>query len=531
MLFGFLDPPSGSLQLSAPPHVHALSITVRTVRSLSSCEDMPGLASWLKYVRDAPPGWVRFPESSPSGEIFADVGNHIIDGRHSTAGRLHQTLVDAAAAHIDMIHRAPCTRTTPVLFFRMDYHGIGNDLTRAVHALATAIMKGRQLVLLPPLHRLQSTFPSLKRTSWTHPWHWLASAELPTSTLLVTSSCQRFFGEDEALLGVMQKLSSSDATEADAGATLRRFGELELFNSSLSHRTNWRVGMGPSVIPLPFRKQGLLWWFQVLTSYFVRVLAPLRHDLQEHPGLQDLLLRHPNLVHTERSGGSGLDRRKAQPHEAVAAAIGRARCGRGRACDRIGPGWLPNVWFDVGLHIRRGDACGATAPKRGQRARRCSSRPLEDAFALMSAHGLRGSVFLATDSAEIALSAKRVGAAAGFNVLTLQINRTQLESLCSSNSATERSSLLRCGTEFVTRTRERDRTLLAETLLDALLLSRSTVLVGSMMSNFPRLALQLRVQMPLLEPVPVLRYLALDGRKWCTRSSCRLNYSDIFGTV
>ena len=34
-------------------------------------------------------------------------------------------------------------------------------------------------------------------------------------------------------------------------------------------------------------------------------------------------------------------------------------------------------------------------------------------------------------------------------------------------------------------------------------LSRSTVLVGAMMSNFPRLALQLRVQMPIGEPVHV----------------------------
>ena len=35
-------------------------------------------------------------------------------------------------------------------------------------------------------------------------------------------------------------------------------------------------------------------------------------------------------------------------------------------------------------------------------------------------------------------------------------------------------------------------------------LSRSTVLVGAMMSNFPRLALQLRVQMPIGEPVQAL---------------------------
>ena len=42
----------------------------------------------------------------------------------------------------------------------------------------------------------------------------------------------------------------------------------------------------------------------------------------------------------------------------------------------------------------------------------------------------------------------------------------------------------------------------------------SLVFVGSMMSNFPRMALQMRVQTPLEGQH---RYLALDGRTWCTR--------------
>ena len=65
--------------------------------------------------------------------------------------------------------------------------------------------------------------------------------------------------------------------------------------------------------------------------------------------------------------------------------------------------------------------------------------------------------------------------------------------------------------------------LLLEALLDTFMLSRSSVLVGSMMSNFPRLALQLRVQAPIGDRK---RYLALDGREWCTRTSCRMNYTE-----
>ena len=64
--------------------------------------------------------------------------------------------------------------------------------------------------------------------------------------------------------------------------------------------------------------------------------------------------------------------------------------------------------------------------------------------------------------------------------------------------------------------------------MDVMLLSRSSVLVGSMMSNFPRMALQMRLQAPIAGEH---RYLALDGRTWCTRTSCRMNYSDHFGTV
>ena len=318
----------------------------------------------------------------------------------------------------------------------------------------------------------------------------------------------------------------ANATETDIGATLRRLGEFGLHNTSTTYRTSWRVGMDAGFVPLPFRRQGLLWWFQVLTNFWVRARGSLKERLMEHVALKSLRRKL-------------LTRRRAIPPPAIAEPIGRARCGaRGRRpCDKLGSGWLPDVWFDVGLHIRMGDACGAKAPERGQRARRCSARPLQDAFALMNAHQLRGHVFLATDSTEIARASEAIGAEYGFQVSTLPINRKQHDSLCLSTGS--QSDEPRCGTEFVDRTRERDLSMLTDTLLDSLLvgyalplpcpmpasparirtptnpptythddvrvscsqLSRSTVLVGAMMSNFPRLALQLRVQMPIGEPV------------------------------
>ena len=48
-----------------------------------------------------------------------------------------------------------------------------------------------------------------------------------------------------------------------------------------------------------------------------------------------------------------------------------------------------------------------------------------------------------------------------------------------------------------------------------------------MFSAFPRLALQMRVR----EPGPLPHYAALDGYPWCTRTSCKMNYIESFGTI
>ena len=88
----------------------------------------------------------------------------------------------------------------------------------------------------------------------------------------------------------------------------------------------------------------------------------------------------------------------------------------------------------------------------------------------MNAHQLRGHVFLATDSGAIARASEAVGALYGFQVSTLPIDRKQHESLCLSTTRS-RGEGLRCGTECIDRTRERDLNMLTDTLLDSLLVS------------------------------------------------------------
>ena len=62
---------------------------------------------------------------------------------------------------------------------------------------------------------------------------------------------------------------------------------------------------------------------------------------------------------------------------------------------------------------------------------------------------------------------------------------------------------------------------LAETLLDLLLLSRARFLAGSMYGNVPRLALQLRPTTP--GDQRRLAYVTTDGRDWCTATTCVKN--------
>ena len=469
----------------------------------------------------------------------------LINGRASSIPLLHQSLADAADAYIHLRQRSVCTNETKLLFARIDTHGFGNDVNLLVRALATAMIQERQLILLPP------TMAERRDTPWLHrmgldaerPWHWTAGAGLPLGSLVVESACHKAFRTDKS--GLLQILA--EANESDPTVTLYRRGYLALNQRSRTWKPIWRVGLHAGVIPTPFRAQGLLWWFQALTNYLIRVRAPLSFAISSHPVMRDFL-RHdgpaeigctPMRLEVELGQSMSIGSKKGRgappvlggqltssaisnpcfrPPPETAEGFGRLWCHK-RWCDYIGPGWRPPVWFDVGLHLRLGDVCGKHAPHRGQHARRCSDRPTQEAFELMRAHGLRGRVFMASDSQEAVMAARAIGPSFGFNVTSISFDRSHIEGVENNQTV---------GTEGVRRSRARDYSVLTSTLMDVLLLSRSTVIVGSMMSNFPRAALQMRLQAPLLGNE---RYLSLDARTWCTRTSCRMNYSDLFGTV
>ena len=448
----------------------------------------------------------------------------IIDGQSATVGSLHQALANAVEAHLHARHRAPCAPKTKLLFARMDFRGVGNDLNSAIRAFACALAQDRQVVFLPPSRESMDKYPWLKElgVSWQSPWHWLHRAGLHFDSLLVASSCQLELLTPERRHVLM---ALAEANDTDAETTLTRLGETALAKVSRLWRPIWRVGLGPTVIPSAFRSQGLLWWFQALGSYLIRARGSLRQSLNSHEAMKPF--RTPPAAIAEDDVRSPL----------VAEHFGQTTCTRsgqrsGAPCDGIGVGWHPRVWFDLALHIRMGDVCGKNAPKRGQHKRKCSPQPLQDALRLMHSHGLRGNLFFASDSAETVDEAMRVGPSFGFNVTSLAFDRSapdQDGTGCARSAAKNSTSAvaLETGLELCKRSQSREQALLVEALLDVFMLSRSSVLVGAMMSNFPRLALQTRLQASTDDK----RYLALDGRDWCTRTSCRMNYTVKFGTA
>jgi len=265
----------------------------------------------------------------------------IIDGQSATVGSLHQALANAVEAHLHARHRAPCAPKTKLLFARMDFRGVGNDLNSAIRAFACALAQDRQVVFLPPSRESMDKYPWLKElgVSWQSPWHWLHRAGLHFDSLLVASSCQLELLTPERRHVLM---ALAEANDTDAETTLTRLGETTLAKVSRLWRPIWRVGLGPTVIPSAFRSQGLLWWFQALGSYLIRARGSLRQSLNSHEAMKPF--RTPPAAIAEDDVRSPL----------VAEHFGQTTCTRsgqrsGAPCDGIGVGWHPRVWFDLGL--------------------------------------------------------------------------------------------------------------------------------------------------------------------------------------
>ena len=467
----------------------------------NSPENKKGMAPPSGFARSTGPARGRTGRAAKPSRSATDVSakrlstSSLIFGtqRFTTLHEpLHEDVLHSAHEWIHLKHTAQCHHSTPKYFASMASAGIGNDLNQAVRSLAIAFYRGRQLVLLPPRggHRSKLSPDTQKTLDIYHPWHWLQNA--PLTAILRPSSCQALMtGEFAAASAAL----SDAAPEVPAAKVFRTLGLLGLANSSVSQSTNhWRVGLEGGFIPQQFRSMGLLWWFQALTTYFIRFRKPLRQRLLGHPALAQLMRTLPLTAQELRPGSDS-----ALKHATCAAPSGAQRC--------YGINLLPNIAFDIGLHIRLGDACRPELRRTKTKSRTCFEN-ISDALELLRERGhTEGAVFLATDSQAI-VSQVEAGAAAPFTFHYLNISRSRYDTALPN--------------ELRATNRMQD---LIDMLLDVLLLSHSTVISGTMQSNVPRLAMQLRVQPPGAFPI------SLDRREWCTRSSCRMNYTKQFGTA
>ena len=447
----------------------------------------------------------------------------MVHGHRATVESLHEVAVDAAASYIDSLHHVRCTETTPLLFVRLDCHGVGGDLLSVVRGLAAAVDERRQMVLLPPppSRRRSEKLPTWVNLTAREPWHWLVGQDLPLDTVFVKSACQKRL--ERRMPDVLEAIAQSEEL---AHKTARMLGHDRLANASKDFgqhfgtigSSSWRKGVRLRIVPSPFRRQGILWWYQVLTSYVVRIRGGLREKLVQHRAMAELKREYRTTAPSTAARPVGFAvcgaRGAAWPSCACPtqeASVGHRRprgavASERRFCDGIGPGWLPEVTFDASIHIRAGDACGSHQTKAYRKRRGCGVIDnISAALDLLRAGGLRrGQLFVATDSERVVRQLAESPASA-FQVTMLKFSRAHYSSTTPTEVRTGKEARLQ---------------VLLEALLDVLLLSRAETIVGPMMSNFARVALQFRVQPPMAKP----SYIALDSRPWCSRTSCKMTY-------
>ena len=382
---------------------------------------------------------------------------------HGSPGRAS---IDPAAgyAHIDATHRRECPRASGVAFVRMGAFGVANDVNRVVRGLHVSISRKMQLVLLPPDSQTRAMLPGPNATL-DHPWHWLPP-QRGLGDMLHLSACHEWLLRHNR--SWLQRIEEEGVTDTAARAVPFRIRLLDL---------PWRTGVRPSELPRAFHGQGILWWWSVLTTYVLRPRGEFARDLLAHPALAAF--------------SSGLGAPFGQP-------LADLRAGRTISFRNASAPFL----FDVGLHLRMGDACGPKA--RLQRSRHCV-KSLRQALLLVAPHVANGSsVFIASDSAAAVADARLGRGAPALRFFHLSFQRGKYDT----------AQLI----ELAHIDSESREAILHEALLEMFLLSRARLIAGAMYGNFPRLAMQLRVKTRY-------EYVALDQRHWCTKTACKMNYS------
>lgn len=424
-------------------------------------------------------------------------------------GNATKTL-EHAYAYLDALHDAPCAPPVKVLFTRMPMFGVSNDLNSLLVVLAKAVRERRQLIILPPTAKERERIRNLAGAlTVQRPWHWLEDG-MPLDSVVHLSRCQRHL--QEQMPSVLDMLGNATNAEPLA-ARIPEIARLDPydwyarrpraagFHVTLAFVPPQLRRMDDSPNPTvrrhlkatPLWHNGILWWFEVLATYLIRVRGSLAERLQAHPALNAL------------------------ESDALVAARGGDLGGWGAPVGTVPykamGGWYPRPTFDVGLQMRMGDACGSKNGTANKKLRRCVTT-LSQALNILEAQGVAsGRLFLATDSQAIVEEAKAPGGARGFQISYLNIERAKYEPVMVRRG---RGVTTKNIEDVLPRNEHGRSSVLEEALLDVLLLSRASLVAGSMASNMPRLALNMRVR-----PPNRTHYVALDGYEWCAETSCK----------
>ena len=367
-------------------------------------------------------------------------------------GEPSKEYIDPAVAYqyLARTQVAACKGKRTIAFARLSTFGVANDLNSAVKALHIANARLSQLVFLPPGGADLLRLNLASRPNVSRPWHWLP--DQPLSDVLTLSACHRHLLEHNR--SWLERVAAE-------GLTPRLQSALPFVTRMLNF--NWRQGAYLRQVPVKFRTQGMLWWWSVLSTYLVRPAGQLASRLEHSPALKGLPLPwRLDMSALALNFRSGTD----------------------------------TALFDVGLHVRMGDACGANAIPQ---ASRLCIRTLREALQRVELRP-NSTVFLATDSDAIVESVADIRREwPALRIYHLSLTRAKYDSQ----------------TRIERRVYSDRAQILSEALLDMAFLSLSRRIVGAMIGNLPRLALQLRVRR-------TYNYTALDSRAWCTRTACKL---------
>ena len=237
-------------------------------------------------------------------------------------------------------------------------------------------------------------------------------------------------------------------------------------------------------VPTRFQRMGLAWWISVLTAYLVELNGDLRDALTRHTATQALRSDLGARARLTRSDSPfGAEDRSALDFRASG-----------------------DYLFDLGMHIRVGDACNREVHRQdivAKRFRRCGTTLMEELAMALAAARPRPirRVFLSSDDEALIQQARAAEIAFSVQIYTLPLDRRKYNV---SDHLEEATAGLQVRKEQV----------LIDVTLELAALSRSELVAGFMFGSVPRVALQLRVRQPF-------EYVTLDGFPWCEFTVCK----------